>query len=131
MPVDFSTTMIIRNPHNISIGKNCSFSNCVILDGHDKINIGNDCMFANNAVISTATHDYNVNPMSGIMIKKPVVIHDNVWFGVGATVMPGITIGEGAVIGARALVIQDVPPDAIVVGIPETIIKYRKFLPAK
>jgi len=125
VPVDFSTTMIIRNPGKITIGSNCSFSNFVIIDGHDEISIGNYCMFANNVVIATATHDYKVNPMNSTIVRKPVSIENNVWFGIGATVMPGLTIGEGAVIGAQSLVTKNVPRNAIVIGIPARIAKYR------
>src|SRR5438876_10023877 len=77
--VDFSTTMIIRNPGNIEIGDDCSFSNFVILDGHDRITIGSNCMFANNSVIATATHDESMDPMNSVMLKRPVVIGNNVW----------------------------------------------------
>jgi acetyltransferase-like isoleucine patch superfamily enzyme len=124
-PVGFSTTMIIRNPGRIAIGGNCTFSHFVILDGHDRITIGDDCMFANNAVIATATHDYTVDPMNSRIMTKPVVVGNNVWFGIGATVLPGVTIGEGAVIGARALVTKDVPRRAIVTGTPAKVVKYR------
>ena len=125
VPVGFSTTMILRNPGMIAIGENCTFSHFVILDGHDRITIGDDCMFANNAVIATATHDYTVDPMNSRIVTKPVVVGNNVWFGIGATVLPGVTIGDGAVIGARALVTKDVPPRAIVTGTPAKIVKFR------
>jgi maltose O-acetyltransferase len=130
IPVGFSTTMIIRNPGSISIGGNCTFSNFVILDGHDRITIGDDCMFANNTAIATATHDYAVDPMNSTNILKPVTVGNNVWFGLGATLLPGVTIGDGAVIGAGALVTRDVPPRAIVTGVPAKIVKYRPVSPA-
>lgn len=123
--VDFSTTMIIRNPGNIEIGNDCSFSNFVILDGHDRITIGSECMFANNVVVATATHDESVDPMRSVLRKQPVVIGDNVWFGIGATVLPGVTIGSGAVVGARALINRDVPPRAVVVGVPGRVLRLR------
>jgi acetyltransferase-like isoleucine patch superfamily enzyme len=125
VPVGFSTTMILRNPGNIAIGENCTFSNFVILDAHDRISIGDDCMFANNTTIATATHDYSVDPMNSRNITKPVSVGNNVWFGIGATVLPGVTIGDGAVIGARSLVTRDVPPRAIVTGTPAKVVKYR------
>lgn len=84
-------------------------------------------MFANNVVIATATHDYDVNPMSSTMICNPVKIEDNVWLGVRATVMPGITVGEGAVVGAHSLVTKDVPRNAIVAGTPARVAKYRSI----
>ena len=63
--------------------------------------------------------------MRATTVTKPVVIGNDVWFGVGATVLPGITIGDGAVIGSHALVTKNVPPYAIVVGVPARIHKYR------
>ena len=125
--VDFSTTMIIRNPRNIEIGDNCSFSNFVILDGHDRITIGSNCMFANRAVIATATHDETAEPMNSVMRTSPVTIGSNVWLGVGATVLPGLTIGDGAIIGAHALATKDVPANAVIIGVPGRVVRFRKL----
>lgn len=124
--VELTPTMIIRNPHNIKIGYGCSFSNFVILDGHDQITIGNNCMFANKVTVATATHDYMVDPMNSSVITKPVKIDNNVWIGIGATILPGVTLGEGAVIGAMSLVINDIPARAIAVGVPAKVVKYRQ-----
>lgn len=123
---DFESDMIIRNPRNVSIGDRCSFSAFVVLDAHDRITVGNDCMFALRVTVSTATHDYTRTPMNGRTLTRPVVIGNDVWFGVGATVLPGITIGDGAVIGAGALVTKDVAPRAIVTGVPARVVKYRE-----
>lgn len=123
--VDFETGMIFRNPQNISIGDGCSFSSFVVLDAHESIVIGNNCMFALKVNIVTATHDYTLSQMNQLTLKKPVVIGNDVWLGVGATVLPGIKVGDGAVIGAHALVTKDVPSKAIVMGVPARIVKYR------
>lgn len=125
IPVEFPRTMIIRNPQNIEIGSGCTFSNYVILDGHDRISIGDNCMLANKVTVATATHDYTVDPMNSRLINKPVIIKNNVWIGIGATILPGVTIEEGAVVGAMSLVTRDVPARAIVMGIPAKVIKYR------
>jgi acetyltransferase-like isoleucine patch superfamily enzyme len=76
-------------------------------------------------VISTATHDENINPMNSVMLSRPVTIGNNVWMGVGATVLPGLSVGDGAIIGARALATRDVPPGAVVVGVPGRIVRFR------
>ena len=123
--VGFETGMVVRNPGRISIGDRCTFSSFVVLDAHDDITIGNDCLFALRVTVSTATHDLARDPMNSATVTKPVVIGNNVWFGVGATVLPGITIGDGAVVGAHALVTKDVPPRAIVVGVPARILRSR------
>lgn len=123
--VGFENGMIIRNPGRVSIGDRCTFSSFVVLDAHGDITIGDDCLFALRVTVSTATHDHGRDPMNAVTITKPVVIGNNVWFGVGATVLPGITIGDGAVVGAHALVTKDVPPRAIVVGVPGRILRYR------
>ena len=126
--VDFEPHILIRNPKNVRIGDGCSFGSFVILDAHDRITIGRDCMFAAKVTISTATHDYSLEPMNQRTITKAVVIEDGAWFGVGATVLPGVRVGRGAVVGAHALVTKDVPPYAIVVGVPARVLRYRNVM---
>ena len=58
--------------------------------------------------------------------SKPVRIGNDIWIGVGSSILPGVTIGDGAVIGARSVVTHDVPEGAIVVGVPARILRYRK-----
>jgi hypothetical protein len=82
-------------------------------------------MFAAKVTISTATHDHRLEPMNQRTLTMPVVIEDGVWLGVGATVLPGVRIARGAVVGAHALVTKDVPPLAIVVGVPARVMRYR------
>ena len=57
--------------------------------------------------------------------KDDIEVDDDVWIGYGATIMPGVHIGQGAVVAAGAVVTKDVPPYAIVGGVPAKIIKYR------
>ena len=57
--------------------------------------------------------------------KGKIIIEDDVWIGKGATILSGVTLGKGCIVGAKAVVAKDVPPYAIVVGNPSEIIKYR------
>lgn len=92
------------------------------------ITIGNNVIFGPRTVIWTYNHNYHATsaiPYDGPDILKPVIIRDNVWVGLGAVILPGVTIGEGAIIGAGAVVGKDVPDCAIVAGNPAQIVKYR------
>ena len=66
--------------------------------------------------------------MTGILSQKgPVVIGNNVWLADKVSVMPGVTIGDGAIVAANAVVTKDVPPYALVAGIPAKVIKIMKY----
>jgi maltose O-acetyltransferase len=86
---------------------------------HDRIEIGS-CVCINDGVtILTASHDIR-DPKWG-QISKPVVIEDFAWIATGATLLPGVRIGRGAVVAAGAVVSRDVPPYATATGNPATI----------
>lgn len=83
-------------------------------------------MIATHVSITSLTHDYNSSSMRfSIIIKKKIIIENDVWIGADSMIMPGISIGHGAVIGAGTVVTKDIPPMAIVVGNPGRIIKWR------
>jgi acetyltransferase-like isoleucine patch superfamily enzyme len=82
-------------------------------------------MIGSHAAISSLTHDYNQAEMWKTIVADPVNIEDDVWVGSHAMIMPGVTVGRGAVIGAGSLVSKDVPENAIVYGIPAAIQGYR------
>jgi acetyltransferase-like isoleucine patch superfamily enzyme len=78
--------------------------------------------------IFSATHNYDAGsriPYDDIHIPMPVSIGDFVWCGANVTLLPGVTVGEGAVIGAGSVVVKDVPRCAIVGGNPARVLKYR------
>ncbi|SJZ99176.1 maltose O-acetyltransferase [Sediminibacterium ginsengisoli] len=93
--------------------------------GHGGIKIGNRVMIGSHTAISTITHDYSQEIMYDTVIAKPVIIEDDVWIGSHAVIMPGVTLGKGCVIGAGSVVTKDVPPGAIVTGVPAKIQKMR------
>jgi len=92
--------------------------------------IGDDVMMGPEVVLVPRQHlidrldkPMNMQGKTGII---PIHIESDVWIGRRAVIMPGVTIGTGAVIGACALVTRDVPPYAVVGGVPATVLKYRK-----
>ena len=85
------------------------------------IKIGKDVAIAREVIIrDTDAHDVVGKPHEKV---KPVVIGDHVWIGAKAMIMKGVTIGEGAIVAAGAVVTKDVPPKTIVAGVPARVIK--------
>ena len=112
----------------IEIGDNSGLGiNC---DINGKVIIGRNVLMAPEVVIYTQNHSYiDKNKLiieQGYLPSRPVVIGDDVWICRRAMIMPGITIGDGAVIAAGAVVVKDVPAYAVVGGNPAKIIKYRE-----
>jgi acetyltransferase-like isoleucine patch superfamily enzyme len=103
----------------LSIGRE-SFLGRVTLNIHDEIKIGSRVCINDGVEILTASHD--VSDPKWKEVKAKIIIEDYVWIGIGAMILPGVTIGRGAVVGARAVVSKSVEAGAIVVGNPAKII---------
>jgi maltose O-acetyltransferase len=86
--------------------------------------IGKDVSMGPDVVIITQNHKYTRETYEGY-VKKPVVIADNVWIGYRAIILPGVTVGRNAIIGAGAVCTKDIPPYAVVGGVPARVLKYR------
>ena len=97
---------------------------------HGRVIIGNDVMMGPECIIYTKNHAFadTTIPMNqqGFSEEKPVIIGNDVWIGGRVTILPGVHIGDGAIVGAGAVVTKDVPAYAIVGGNPAKILKYRK-----
>ena len=89
----------------------------------DNITIGKNCCIGEDVRLLTGSHD--VASAHFDLVTRPIVIHDHVWIATGAIVLPGITIGEGAVVAAGAVVTKDVEPWMVVGGNPAKFIKKR------
>lgn len=110
--------------YNIYLGQNFYANfDCVMLDVCP-IHIGDNCMLAPGVHIYTATHPLDAHERnSGVEYGKPVFIGHNVWIGGRAVINPGVTIGDNAVIASGAVVVKDVPANAVVGGNPARVIK--------
>ncbi len=144
----------IQNPKAVSIGDYTLLSNYVTIEGGDGVTIGKRVHVAPYSLIqglgkveigdyvnvSTGSRIYSgtstyeggkrmSSPMLSVkqnFVKKgAVIIGKDAFLGVGATVMPGVRIGEGAIVGAGTLVLKDIPPWTIAVGVPAKPIKKR------
>lgn len=114
----------IRKPRNIEIGNDVIINKKVLLDGRGgTLKIGNHVDIAQETIIWTLGHD--VNGLNHDSLGDNIVIGDYVWIGARATIMPGVFIGNGAVVGTCSVVTKDVPENAIVAGVPAKIIGYR------
>ena len=116
---------------NISIGDHVWIGHRCYLEGMGGITIGTGTIVGNGTEIISANHNFRGEDMQEVpydkrFITKKVTIGENVWFGMRALVLPGVTIGEGAIVGAGSVVTKDVPPLAIVGGNPAKVLKYRE-----
>lgn len=109
---------------NISIGRNFFANfNLTILD-EALVKIGDNVFIGPNVSIYTACHPLDATDRNtGAEWAEPVSIGDSVWIGGGATVLPGVSVGDRSVVGAGSVVTRDVPADVLVAGNPARIIK--------
>ena len=107
---------------NIKIGKNVFINSGCHFQDQGGITIGNDVLIGHNVVLATINHD-----LAPSQNRKnhyaPVTISNNVWIGSNATILPGVTIGEWAVVAAGAVVTKNVEPYTVVGGNPAKLIK--------
>ena len=113
----------ITSANRLTIGDYTHINRNCTLDARGYITIGNNCSISHSVNIITGSHD--VSSPSFASYYLPIIIEDNVWIGINATILSGIRIGQGAVVCAGAVVTKDVPPFCIVAGIPAKIIKKR------
>jgi maltose O-acetyltransferase len=110
-----------------TLGNNVHF-NGMKIQGKGKVTIGNNFHSGWGCIIMSHFHNYDSGralPYDNTYIIQDVLIEENVWFGINVTVLPGVKIGEGAIIQAGSVVVSEIPPLAIAGGHPAKVFKYR------
>ena len=117
----------------VKIGENFQMNDYVHITGASRVEIGDNVLIASKVYITDLSHgSYQGNehdshpesiPKERPLFNKPVLIEDNVWIGESVSVLPGVTIGKGSIIGANSVVSKDIPEYCIAVGNPAHVIK--------
>lgn len=109
---------------NIHIGKNVFINSCCHFQDQGGIYIGDDVLIGHNVVLATIDHD--LDPYDRQNHYAPIRIGNRVWIGSSTVITKGVTIGDGAVIAAGAVVTKDVEPNTVVGGVPAKLIRRIK-----
>lgn len=118
----------ILNADKLSVGNNVSIQPMCYIDAAGGISIGNDVSIAHSATILSTSHNYSgsTQPIKDQgMASSPCVIKDNIWIGAKATILCGIIIETGSVVGAGAVVTHNVGANSVIAGVPAKKIKNR------
>jgi acetyltransferase-like isoleucine patch superfamily enzyme len=107
---------------NITLGKRIFINSGCKFQDQGGVLIGDDCLIGHNTVLATLNHDLAPSRRAD-MHPAPIVIGRNVWIGANVTVLPGVTIGDNAVVAAASVVTKDVPENSVVVGAPARVVR--------
>jgi putative colanic acid biosynthesis acetyltransferase WcaF len=121
--VNIYPSALIYFPWNLRIGECSSIGEWALIYNLGAVTIGQRSTISQRAHLCAGTHDYREPSMP--LLKPPIEIGDNAWICADAFLGPGVTIGEGAIVGARAVVTKNVPPWTIVAGNPAKFVKNR------
>ncbi|MCX8043102.1 MAG: acetyltransferase [Desulfobacterota bacterium] len=121
--------VVFGDGSGISIGDESQIGYCDTLYVND-LTIGKYVLIGPHVAIIDANHRFDRLDIpikyQGYKYKGPIIIEDDVFIGANVTILSGVRIGTGVVVGAGAVVNKDVPPFAVVGGVPATVIKYRQ-----
>ncbi len=114
--------VVVYDPARLRFGDHVDVGEFVMLRASGGLTIGSRVLIAAHAVITTRGHPEQ--PPRWLKVEDaPVTIEDDVWIGAGAVVLPGVTVGRGAIVGAGAVVTKSVEPFTVVGGVPAHVIR--------
>jgi acetyltransferase-like isoleucine patch superfamily enzyme len=126
--IDYKT--YFRYPSKMSIGHHSYINHGCCFYGSSlkgvEIVIGDDVALGPHVKIFTATHDYSTIDLKDV--AESVTVEDNAWVGGGTIILPGVTIGRGAIIGAGSVVTKDIPAFSVAVGNPARVVRTREVV---
>jgi putative colanic acid biosynthesis acetyltransferase WcaF len=123
--VNIYPTTRIYFPWNLKVGEWSAIGEDVLVYNLGKVIIGSHATISHRAHLCAGTHDYRIPSLP--LLKLPIVIGPRAWVCADAFVGPNVSVGEGAIVGARGVVIKNVAPWTIVAGNPARIIKVREM----
>ncbi len=108
----------------VRFGAHCWINTGLRLDARDAITLGDHVVIGPDVMFVTSTHDYGgPDHRAGRLTAAPIVVEAGAWLGARCTILPGVTVGRGAVIAAGAVVHRDVPPNTLVGGVPARVLR--------
>lgn len=114
---------------NVVIGENCSLQQFSMISGFTEgVRIGNGVRIGAHTLLIGSNHDFGSKDLpiwQQGSTSKGIIIHNDVWIGSNATILDGVEIGMGSIIGAGSVVTKNIPPYSIAVGVPARVIRYR------
>jgi len=122
-PVRIRPSVIIEQPWNLSIGDNSSIGDRSVVYCLGKVTIGKHVSISQGAHLCAGTHDFRKPDMP--LIRPPIVINDYAWVAADGFVGPNVTVGEGAVLGARGCAMKNLDPWSVYAGNPAVKVKDR------
>jgi acetyltransferase-like isoleucine patch superfamily enzyme len=111
---------------NLTLGRDVFINIGCTFQDTGGITIGDGSLIGHGSTLTTLNHSVDPDRRAD-MTPAPIVIGHKVWLGAAVTVVPGVTIGDGAIVGAGAVVTRDVPPNAVVAGVPAKLIREKGF----
>jgi maltose O-acetyltransferase len=124
--VSIQWPVVVNGADHLHVGARVSINAFVHIWAQGGVTIGESTLIASHVAITSLTHGKDTDRFADSLVGKPIEIGRNVWIGSHAIILPGVRIGDGAIIGAGAVVTRDVEAGDVVAGVPAASIRTRK-----